>query len=510
MTPKNDISSTEMDSGIQGFYRDKVVFLTGATGFLGKVIIEKLLRTTDVKRIYSMIRPKRGQDIQERIALWKKEPLFEVLLQEKPDALNRISIIAGDCLESDLGICKSDRQLLASEVHIVIHGAATVRFNEALHVALAINTRATRLMLQLAKEMIHLEAYLHISTAFSNCVLFRVEEKFYPEHLTCDSEKVLAMSELLSDQIVDNLTSTLQGDYPNTYTYTKALAEDVVLRESGDLPLSIFRPSVIIAAHKEPVCGWIDNLYGPIALMYGVGHGVLRLITYDKKGYASLVPVDYCANAALASVWQTSREKTPRDPKLQPAIYTLAPSEKNLLNNEDFINFALTFRDKFPLTKMIWYPFVHNISTTWLYPLAAFFYHIIPGFFYDLALRLSGRKPRLVKLYRSIHSNVAILQHFMHNSWYFETKSADRLRALMSPEERRIYNFDMEALNWEKYFQKALLGMRLYLGKEPPTKESIDQGRRLLQRLKIFHYSLMTMLWVIAGIILWALVKLMI
>jgi len=39
------------------------------------VIIEKLLRTTDVKRIYSMIRPKRGQDIQERIALWKKEPV---------------------------------------------------------------------------------------------------------------------------------------------------------------------------------------------------------------------------------------------------------------------------------------------------------------------------------------------------------------------------------------------------------------------------------------------------
>jgi len=99
-------------------------------------------------------------------------------------------------------------------------------------------------MLQLAKEMMHLEAYLHISTAFSNCVLFRVEEKFYPEHLTCDSEKVLAMSELLSDRIMDNLTPILQGDYPNTYTYTKALAEDVVLRESGDLPLSIFRPSV--------------------------------------------------------------------------------------------------------------------------------------------------------------------------------------------------------------------------------------------------------------------------
>ncbi|XP_016948114.1 fatty acyl-CoA reductase wat [Drosophila biarmipes] len=510
MTPRNATTSSEKDGGIQGFYKDKVVFLTGATGFLGKVIIEKLLRTTDVKRIYSMIRPKRGQGIQERIAIWKKDPLFEVLLQAKPEALNRISIVAGDCLEPDLGISKSDRQLLASEVQIVIHGAATVRFNELLHVALAINTRATRLMLQLAKEMKHLEAYLHVSTAFSNCIIFRVEEKFYPEHLTCDSEKVLALSELLDEQTLDKLTLTLQGDYPNTYTYTKALAEDVVLRESGDLPLSIFRPGVIIATHTDPVSGWIDNLYGPIALMYGVGHGVLRLISYDKKGYASLVPVDYCANVVLASVWQTSKEKTPLDPKLQPAIYTLAPSEKNLLNIEDYINYGLYFRDEFPLTKMIWYPFVQNVSTTWLYPLLAFFYHILPGFFYDLALSLSGRRPRLVKLYRSIHVNIKILQPFLHNTWHFETKSTDRLRALMSPEERQIYNFDMEALNWKKYWEKALLGMRLYLGKEPPTKESIDQGLRLLLLLKILHYGLMTVLWVIAGIILWTLVKWMI
>ncbi|XP_017076433.2 fatty acyl-CoA reductase wat-like [Drosophila eugracilis] len=499
-----------METDIQGFYKDKVVFLTGATGFLGKVIIEKLLRTTEVKRIYSMIRPKRGQDIQERLAVWKKEPLFEVLLQSKPKALERIFIIAGDCLEKDLGISKTDRQLLSSEVHIVIHGAATVRFNEPLHVALAINTRATKLMLQLAKEMVHLEAYLHISTAFSNCVIFRIEEKFYPEHLTCDSGKVLAISELLSDQMMDNLTPTLLGSFPNTYTYTKALAEDVILRESGDLPLSIFRPAIIIATHKEPVSGWIDNLYGPIALLYGAGHGVLRVSTCNKNGDASLVPVDYCANMALASIWQTSMEKTQRDLKSQPAIYTLAPSKGNLLNNMDFVKHSLSCREDLPLTKMIWYPFVHCISTPWLFPLAAFFYHTLPGYFFDLALILSGRKPRLVKLYRNIHANIAILQHFMHNSWSFETKSTDRLRAVMSLEDRRLYSFDMEALDWKKYFETALLGMRLFLGKEPPTKESFDQGRRLLRRLKILHYSLMTVLAAIAGWILWTLVKLII
>ncbi|XP_052858484.1 fatty acyl-CoA reductase wat [Drosophila gunungcola] len=501
-----------MDTGIQAFYKDKVVFLTGATGFLGKVIIEKLLRTTDVKRIYSMVRPKRGQDIQERIETWQKEPLFEVLLKSKPEALKRIATIAGDCLEPDLGISESDRQLLASEVQIVLHGAATVRFNEPLHVALAINTRATRLMLQLAKEMKHLEAYLHISTAFSNCVIFRIEEKFYPEHLTCDSEKVLAMSELLGDQMMDSLTPTLLGSYPNTYTYTKALAEDVILREAGDLPLSVFRPAIIIASHREPVAGWIDNLYGPIALIYGVSHGVLRVISIKKNGFSNLVPVDYCANVALASIWQTSKDKARRHPtkQKQPAIYTLAPNERNPLSNTEFVKFSFSCREAFPLVKMIWYPFLHCISTPYLYPLAAFFYHTLPGIFYDLALRVSGRKPRLVKLYRSIHINISLLTYFLHNSFYFETKSTDRLRALMSPEDQRIYNFDMEALVWKEYFQKALFGMRLYLGKEPPTQESVDQGRRLLRLLKILHFGLMTILLGIAGIVLWSLIKLII
>jgi len=213
-----------------------------------------------------------------------------------------------------------------------------------------------------------------------------------------------------------------------------------------------------------------------------VSHGVLRLTTYDKDGYASLVPVDYCANAALASIWQTSKDKSQRNAISQPAIYTLAPSEKNLLLNTDFIKHSLIHRNDFPLTKMIWYPFVHNISNPRIFPLAAFFYHTLPGYFYDLALRLSGRKPRLVKLYRSIHANIAVLEHFMNNSWHFETKSTDRLRVMMSPEDRRLYNFDMETLDWKEYFRKALFGMRLYLTKEPPTQESLEQGRRLFYR----------------------------
>ncbi|KAH8246911.1 hypothetical protein KR032_003167, partial [Drosophila birchii] len=522
------ILSATMECGIKDFYKDKVVFLTGATGFLGRVIIEKLLRATDVKRIYAMVRPKRNQDIEDRFHTWLEDPLFEVLLKSNPQALQRVSTIAGDCLEHDLGISFKDRQLLASEVQIIIHGAATVRFNEPLYIALTINTRATKLMLQLAREMKHLKAFLHISSAFSNCPTFHIEERFYPELLSLDSEKILAMTEIVGPKMINNMSSLLVGSFPNTYTYSKALAEDVILREAGDLPLSVFRPAIskcivcifynfeilnyfhlhkVIASHKEPVCGWIDNLYGPISLIYGIAHGVVRLVGFNTNGSASLVPVDYSANMALASIWQTGKQDTIRDRKDQPPIYTLAPSNSNVLENMNFLNFGLSHREDFPINKMIWYPFVHSVSKPWLYPLVAFFYHTIPGYIFDLLLRLAGKKPRMVDIYKKIHVNTAAIQHFLFNSWVFETKSADRLRSLMSAEERKMYNFDMEALDWKEYFKSALFGMRLYLGKEPPTKESLESGRRLLKRLKVLHYGLMSLLLFIAGTLLWSLLK---
>ncbi|XP_043067692.1 fatty acyl-CoA reductase wat-like [Drosophila bipectinata] len=499
-----------MDSDIRGFYKDKVIFLTGATGFLGKVIIEKLLRSTDVKEIYTMVRSKRGQNIQDRLKIWQADPIFEVLLRSQPDALQRVHPIAGDCSQPDLGISEQDRKILASEVQVVIHGAATVRFSEPLHVALAINTRATRLMLQLAKEMKKLVAYLHVSTAYSNSVLFRIEEKFYPELLTCGSEKVLALSELVSDQVLDGMEPALRGDFPNTYTYTKALAEDVILKEAGSLPVSIFRPSFIIPTYKEPLVGWIDNLYGPIGMMYGIALGVLRVASFNKNALNSMVPVDYAANVALACSWRTAKDtkKVPiNSVDVPPKIYAFG-SGNNMLRIEDCINYSMSFREKIPLTQMIWYPFIFNVPSPTLYPLVAFFMHVLPAHVFDLVLRLSGKKPRLIKLYKTIHENIYTTRYFINNTFHFEMENTNRLMDKISSEERIIYDFDMESLNWKGYWSQALYGMRVYLGKDPNTTEFITQAKRRLWKLKIAHYSLVAVFAFLAGYLLWFLTKL--
>ncbi|KAH8383417.1 hypothetical protein KR009_008479 [Drosophila setifemur] len=465
-----------MASEVQSFYKDKIVFLTGGSGFLGKVIIEKLLRSTEVKRIYVLLRSKRGQDIQERFASWESHPVFNYLMKADPKIMERLAPICGDCQEPDLGLSNSDRQLLVDEVQIVLHSAATVRFVEPLHIALAINTRGTHLMLQLAREMQHLVAFVHVSTAYSNCVVDNIKERFYPEHLTCPAAKVLVLDETLNSDLVDSMAPALLGNYPNTYTYTKALAEQLI-QQAGDLPICIFRPGIIIASYKEPLTGWIDNLYGPMAVLYGSAIGILRITLLNVKAQAGIVPVDYCANMVIACAWNTAVERKKLHP--EPVIYNYSPSNDNLITWEGFRDKAQHLSSYYPMSQMMWVPFLHCTSIPWLFRLMAYFYHLLPGYAIDLVLRLSGRKPKMLKLYDQIHKNIEILAPFVNISWHFDTANTQRLWRRMTAVDQKLFVFDMQSLNWDDYFVHALSGIRLYLGKDEPGEESLERGQRI-------------------------------
>ncbi|KAH8246857.1 hypothetical protein KR032_002290 [Drosophila birchii] len=470
-----------MATDVQTFYKDKVIFLTGGSGFLGKVLIEKLLRTTKVKRIYVLIRTKNGQDVQDRVATWVTDPVFVLLLKSDPEVLKRVVPLAGDCLAPDLGLSQADRQLLVDEVQIVFHGAATVRFMEPLHIALAINTRAALLMMELAREMHNLVAFVHVSTAFSNCVEKHIQERYYPENLNCPVRKVLQLYETLDDEMVDNMTPVLLGKFPNTYTYTKALAEQLLQNEASDLPFCIFRPGSIISTYKEPVSGWIDNLYGPIALLYGSARGIIRITHLNVKAQAGIVPVDYCVNTMIALAWYTAGNGVNAQHP-DPPIYNLTPSEKSPITWGGFRDKVAKLRNVFPLTQMMWVPFLHCTRHMWLFKFLAYFYHLLPGYAFDLVERLRGRKPRLIKLYGKIHKNIEVLAPFVDTSWKFDTNNTQHLWKQLSPDDQLLYDFDMNSVDWDDYFMRALPGLRIYLGKEKPGEEGLKRGRVILRR----------------------------
>lgn len=85
--------------------------------------------------------------------------LFDRLKEEQgKDIISRkIVAVNGDVSLPDLGLSPADRQTLVSNVNFVFHMAATVRFDEPLKKAVLLNTRGTKLVLGLAKEMKNLE-----------------------------------------------------------------------------------------------------------------------------------------------------------------------------------------------------------------------------------------------------------------------------------------------------------------------------------------------------------------
>ena len=120
----------ESVSPIKQFYEDKTVFITGGTGFVGKVLVEKLLRSTNVGKIYLLIRSKKGVDPAERLENILSSKMFDNLRVQHSSKLEKIVAIPGDVMASNLGLSKPDIYRLAEEVEIVFHSAATVRFDD--------------------------------------------------------------------------------------------------------------------------------------------------------------------------------------------------------------------------------------------------------------------------------------------------------------------------------------------------------------------------------------------
>ena len=72
---------------VKEFYKDKVILISGCTGYLGKIILETILRTcSDFKTVYVLIRQKKGTTVSKRLHHdIFNSPLFENLFHLRRD-----------------------------------------------------------------------------------------------------------------------------------------------------------------------------------------------------------------------------------------------------------------------------------------------------------------------------------------------------------------------------------------------------------------------------------------
>lgn len=159
--------------------------------------------------------------------------------------MDRVHPIEGDLQKLQLGISADDRQTIIDNVQIVLHSAADVRFDETLQNLLLINLRGTREILQLAEQINNLQIFVHISTAYSHCPRPHIEERFYELPMT--PYQMLELAERLQgrdQEEVEIITDKLINPWPNTYTYTKALTEELVRGFRSKFTIAVIRPTI--------------------------------------------------------------------------------------------------------------------------------------------------------------------------------------------------------------------------------------------------------------------------
>lgn len=213
-------------------------------------------------------------------------------MDEKPEVLRKIYPVWGEITMPNFGLSEEHFRRVIEKTEIVFHLAASLKLEATLKPNILTNLTATKYVLDVAKQMKRLLQMIHTSTAFCNIEHDVMEEKVYdyPHR----PEDLIRCAEWLSEEALAVAQKEILGVHPNTYTYTKRMAEILVRDEyeKGNLPVCIVRPSIVGPAHQEPLPGWVDSLNGPPGILMAAGKGALRVLMLNTKSHFEAIPVD--------------------------------------------------------------------------------------------------------------------------------------------------------------------------------------------------------------------------
>ncbi|KAF9984842.1 cyclin-dependent kinase inhibitor far1 [Mortierella antarctica] len=316
------------------FYRENnVIFLTGATGFVGKTVLEKLLRSIpEITKVYLLVRIsgiKTPQDRVEHDVFASK--IFDTLKaqftspQEFHDRIvKKIIPVAGDITVDRLGLSEEDLAMIREDTRVVINSAASVSFDDPLNNALEMNTRGPFRTFAVAQGIKNLAAFVHISTCYVNAPMIgaNIDETIYA-HPFGEPEAIYEMlSQMSYEEIRNYERSVVLKTYPNTYTFSKSLTEHLIQKryKTMGLPIVIVRPSIVTAAVAEPVPGWVEGVAAANKAVISCALGQVQEWIGSPNKKTDLIPVDIVAKVILLSA------TTADSSSAKPPIYHVGTS----------------------------------------------------------------------------------------------------------------------------------------------------------------------------------------
>jgi thioester reductase-like protein len=224
------------------------VLLTGATGFVGREILSRFLGR-DERPIFAIVRADNDDDAAGRL------PAHE-----------RLTAVAGDIEQENLGVSGATRERLRSEVTTVVHCAASVAFDMPLEDSRRVNVGGTLRMLELARSCARLERFSYVSTAY----------------VAGEPGRLFREDELAVGQ-----------RFRNPYELSKFEAELALRTVGADLPLQILRPSIVVGDSSTGRTSAFNVLYGPLKAF---ARGKVPAIPARRDAPVDIVPVDYVAD----------------------------------------------------------------------------------------------------------------------------------------------------------------------------------------------------------------------
>lgn len=177
--------------------------------------------------------------------------------------------------------------------------------------------------------------------------------------------------------------------HPNTYTLSKALAEDIIYSYHKKIPIAVMRPSLVWFAVEEPFKGYISGMHSGIGIICGGMTGFIRSMYVGNESEAKLTPVDYTVNATIVAAW--NRSLVSSDELL---VYNCTDSKENpFLWKQGAVVAKKPFYDFAPYEKLFWYPKISYTSSYAWHMISMILFQLFPAILYDLVRLLSGGKP---------------------------------------------------------------------------------------------------------------------
>ncbi len=360
---------------LEQILRKRRILLTGATGFLGKVFLMLLLRDhPEIERIYLLIRGDRRAALNRFAREVLDSPVMGPArdrLGEKFDAYaaGKLVVIPGDITDRGLVTDKSDLPKRGT-IDAVVHCAGLVNFDASLEKALSVNTLGVANVIEFCREQD--ASLLHISTCYvageadghryendiphdwcpseqrgfnvnqeiqdALAAVGRIEaesrdQAHHAEFLEFGGEDGVEAGpgqiETRRKRWLEERLKTVGRDrakswgWPNTYSYTKSLGEQLVFAVRDEINLTVARPSVIESALAEPFPGWNQGVNTSAPLTYLSGRGY-RFYPAKAELVLDVLPVDLAAHAMIPILAALLLKR-------QEPVYQLCTSDTNPL-----------------------------------------------------------------------------------------------------------------------------------------------------------------------------------